>query len=119
MGGNDIPVIDAGLSILDLSIGMAAIQKAVSQGCDDRLLRWRFSPDQACAAIQYGLMISASPEAIKFIETGAAIRHGMFCGIPFAVDSELPVGSALLERMEPTAVVEIKALYIPRGFNGQ
>lgn len=106
--------IDAQSGCMDFSVGISTIDKAIAQGHDRRLLRWRVGAAQAYAMFMCALSIAINPSPpTAFMETGMIYESGMFCGIPYAVDRSLPDDRVLLERLEPAPVTEIHNLSVP------
>lgn len=106
-------------SLIDIEIAMSTVDKALTEGCELRLLRWRVSPAQGCSMIRYALMTATNPSPpYYYVETGAMYESGMFCGIPFVVDRKVPPDTVLLERLEPIPVARVYGLLPPRGYAG-
>lgn len=67
--------------------------------------------------LKHALSTAMNPAPpFSFLETGAAYESGIFCGIPFAVDSAVPPDTILLERLEPMPLMTISDLALPMYF---
>lgn len=112
-----LPDIDAKFLSMDIDLAMSTVERALADGHDRRLLRWRVSPAQGCAMHRYNLSIALNPSPpAQFMESGAAYESGWFLGIPFAVDRTIPSDCVWLECLEPTPLIRVHGLIVPRGF---
>jgi hypothetical protein len=100
--------INGQFGTINFNIGLGAIERAIADGHDRRLLRWRVSGAQGLAMHIVNISISTNPSPpIACVESGASFECGAFCGIPFAIDRSLPDDVVLLEVLEPSPIMRI------------
>ena len=105
--------IDGRMCPLSFQQCMSLVDEAISAGHDRRLLRWRVGAAQGLAIFLMNYMIAVNPSPVTAnLDSGVVYESGTFCGLPYAVDRNLPQSTLLLERMSPDPIAEITNLMV-------